>query len=170
MVDLGCSPGSWLQYLAEKVGERGVVIGYDLVPTKVSLGGNVHTFVADASELSPLRIEDDLARALGVEDVEAARAAKRLRADAVLSDMAPKTTGIRDADQARSIGLVEGALALALELLTPRGVFVAKVFQGRGFDALMNDVRRQFREVRALKPEATRQGSREAFIVAKTRR
>jgi 23S rRNA (uridine2552-2'-O)-methyltransferase len=87
--------------------------------------------------------------------------------DVVLSDMAPKTTGIRDADQAHSIGLVEEALALALELLGPDGVFVAKVFQGRGIDELLRTVQRAFFESKVLKPEATREGSREVFIIAK---
>jgi 23S rRNA (uridine2552-2'-O)-methyltransferase len=158
-VDLGCSPGSWLQYAADAVGRDGLVIGYDLAAPKVSPGPQVHTFIADVHELTANRISEDLARALGEE-----RAPK---IDVLLSDMAPKTTGIRDADQARSVGLVEAALQLALELLKPSGAFVAKVFQGRGFDELLLELRRRFEDAKALKPQATRQGSRESFLIAK---
>jgi 23S rRNA (uridine2552-2'-O)-methyltransferase len=84
--------------------------------------------------------------------------------------MAPKLTGIRDADQARSIGLAEKAFDLAHDLVRPKGSFVAKVFQGRDTDAFMKRLKDAFEEVRILKPEATRQGSREVFVVAKSMR
>jgi len=87
----------------------------------------------------------------------------------VLSDMAPKTTGIRDADQARSIALVEHALYLADTLLVDDAIFAAKVFQGRGFDELVQNIKERFRKVKTLRPKATRTGSREAFIIARGR-
>ena len=92
-----------------------------------------------------------------------------LRVDAVVSDMAPKLSGIRDADQARSVHLADCAFQLARALLVEGGVFVAKVFQGRDTDELVGRVKKAFEEVRILKPEATRAGSREVFIVAKGR-
>ena len=138
VLDLGCAPGSWLQYVSAKIGAKGRVIGYDLAEMKVG-SPNAATYIADVYELTPSMIIED-------SDIE--------QFDAVISDMAPKTTGIRDADQARSIGLVENALALAQVLLKEEGVFAAKVFQGRGFDELMKTVRISYKEVRALRPKA----------------
>lgn len=156
VLDFGCAPGSWLQYASEKVGERGFVLGYDIVEVRVGGAKNVTTFVRDIHDLTPEQIRDD---------------AKDERPfNVVLSDMAPKTTGIRDADQARSIALVEAAAAFASILLTDDGVFAAKVFQGRGFDELLKDLRKTFKQVKALRPKATRSGSREAFLIARTLR
>jgi 23S rRNA (uridine2552-2'-O)-methyltransferase len=155
VVDFGCSPGSWLQYIGEAIGPKGVILGYDLVPPRVTVS-NARTFVADIHELTAEIIKEH------AEDPE-------FTATVVLSDMAPKTTGIRDADQARSIGLVEHALYLADALLVGDAVFAAKVFQGRGFDELVQDMKKQFQKVKTLRPKATRHGSREAFIIARGR-
>jgi 23S rRNA (uridine2552-2'-O)-methyltransferase len=145
------------------VGPEGLVLGYDLEPPRAG-GPAVHTHLADVHQLLPDRVRTDARAALGLApDAPVAF-------DAVLSDMAPKTTGIRDTDQARSVGLVEEALALAEALLVADGRFVAKVFQGRGIDPLILTVRKVFSETKVLRPEATRQGSRELFIIGKGRR
>ena len=123
----------------------------------MTAGPQARVFQADAFDLTPERLRADAQ--LGEEE----------RFDALVSDMAPKTTGIRDSDQARSIALVEHALWLADGVLVSGGVFAAKTFQGRGFDALLNDVKKRYADVKALRPKATRQGSREAFIVARLR-
>lgn len=180
IVDLGCAPGSWLQYLADAVGPHGLVVGYDLAPVTISAGPQVVAFQADVHALDAARIRRDVCEALargaaGREETgdpgEAGREGRgEVRIDALISDMAPKLSGIRDADQARSIGLVEQALGLAEATVAAGGAFVAKVFQGRDTDALLLRVKRSFAEVRVLKPEATREGSREVFIVARARR
>jgi len=77
---------------------------------------------------------------------------------------------VRDADQARSIGLVEVALHLATQVVKPGGHFVAKTFEGRGVDALVLLVKKEFRSVKVQKPKATREGSREMFVVGRERR
>ena len=153
VVDLGCAPGSWMQYAAGVVGPKGLVIGYDLAPPQVALPPHARCFVADVFEIDAARVRSD--------------AGDDKPFDALLSDMAPKTTGIRDADQAKQIGLVEHALHLAIALLGDGGYFAAKVFQGRGFDELLNVMKRELSQVRALRPKATRQGSREAFLIAR---
>lgn len=164
VVDLGCAPGSWLQYLGEKVGKKGLALGYDLEPVTIPLAASVTTHVADVFDLTPERVLDDAAAA-------ASRDEKPPKMAALLSDMAPKLTGIRDADQARSVHLVEWALRLARGLFEPgRGVFVAKLFQGRDTDGLVAEVKQAFREVKLLKPEATREGSREVFVLGRTLR
>ena len=155
VVDFGCSPGSWLQYIGKVIGDKGFVLGYDLVPPRVS-AANAKTVVADIHELTPEQVKLDAG------DPE-------FTATVVLSDMAPKTTGIRDADQARSIALVEHALYLCEDILVGEAIFAAKVFQGRGFDELVQDMRKRFKKVKTLRPKATRHGSREAFIIARGR-
>ena len=155
VVDFGCSPGSWLQYIGQAIGDQGFVLGYDLVPPRVSVP-NAKTVVTDIHELTPEQVKLDAG------DPE-------FTATVVLSDMAPKTTGIRDADQAKSIALVEHALYLSEDLLVGDAVFAAKVFQGRGLDELIQDMRKRFKKVKTLRPKATRHGSREAFIIARGR-
>lgn len=168
LVDLGCSPGSWLQYLAQVVGPRGLVVGYDLEAPRVAAGPQVFTFQVDVHALTADRIRDDTRAALA--ERGAGPPGDELRFAALVSDMAPKLTGIRDADQARSIGLAEKALALSLELVEDGGAFIAKMFQGRDSDQLILSVRKCYGEVRVLRPEATREGSREAFIIAKAKK
>lgn len=165
VVDLGCAPGSWLQYLSERVGRKGAVVGYDLVPVDLALP-RVVTRVASIEALDPDTVQADLRTVL----VDAPQH-RPVPVDAIVSDMAPKLTGIRDADQARSVELVRIALALCRPLLTAeKGTFVAKLFQGRDTDELVADVKVVFRDVKLLKPEATREGSREVFVLGRRMR
>lgn len=168
IVDLGCAPGSWLQFLADRTGKKGRVVGYDIVPCELSLGPRVHAAVADVYKLSAEQIWADLR---GLDPKPSASAAKLpVRVDALISDMAPKLCGIRDADQARSVALVDEALRLAAAVVRPEGFFVAKLFQGRDTDELVSRVKAHFKTVKLLKPEATREGSREVFLLARGRR
>jgi len=148
VVDVGCHPGSWLQYIARKVGKRGLVVGVDLKPPRVDLPDWARFVQADATELAPAEL---LALAPAY--------------DLVLSDAAPPTTGIKDADQARSAVLVEEVIALAAGVLAPGGGLVAKVYQGRDTDALLADLKRRFGQAKAIRPQATTAGSREIFLV-----
>lgn len=170
VVDLGAAPGSWMQYLARAVGKKGAVVGYDLVEPTVGGGPRARTFVADVRDLTVERVRRDLFDL--VSDLEA----RPRSTDPVppsfgphlfVSDMAPKLTGIRDADQARSVDLVRVALELARGLLPAgAGRFAAKLFQGRDTDDFLEDVKRVFGTTKLVKPEATREGSREVFVVA----
>jgi 23S rRNA (uridine2552-2'-O)-methyltransferase len=89
------------------------------------------------------------------------------KADLVLSDMAPNLSGVKDADQAKHYGLAELALDFAIQWLKPEGAFVVKVFQGAGFEEYVRRVKQVFRQVHVRKPEASRDESRENFLVAK---
>jgi 23S rRNA (uridine2552-2'-O)-methyltransferase len=149
VLDLGCRPGSWLQYAVKAVGPHGKVVGVDRMPLPQPVPG-AHVIVADIYELSD-------------EQLLAGQAAY----DVVLSDMAPDTTGIRATDQARSARLVEEALARAERLLAPLGAFVAKVFQSPDVDSLRKRMAGHFNDVRLLKPEASRQQSTELYLVGK---
>ena len=149
VLDLGCRPGSWLQYAVKAVGMHGRVVGVDRLSLPAAVPG-AHVLVADIFELSDEQLLDGLAAY-----------------DVVLSDMAPDTTGIRATDQARSARLVEEALSRAERLLAPLGAFVAKVFQGPDVEQLRKRMARRFAEARLLKPEASRQQSTELYLVGK---
>lgn len=166
LVDLGSSPGSWLQYLSKAVGPKGVIVGYDLVEPSVNPGPQARTFVASVDDLTPERVQADLQTARA----ELVGGSSVVPIDGLLSDMAPKLTGVRDADQVKSVGLASQALALSEALVRPGGYFVAKLFQGREIDELIAGVKKLYGEVKMLKPEATRDGSREVFIIGAQRR
>ncbi len=149
VLDLGCHPGSWLQYCARVVGKRGLVVGIDTRKISVELPPHVHLVQADVFELSPA----DLHHISNEFDV-------------VLSDLAPATTGIRSVDSDRSSLLFQRALALADDLLVPGGHFLGKIFQGSGFDEMVRELKSKFRKVKGIKPRATRKESKEIFLVA----
>jgi 23S rRNA (uridine2552-2'-O)-methyltransferase len=151
VLDLGAAPGGWLQIAAREVGPKGSVLGIDLEPIP-RLPGPVETWVGDA-------LEPALADRL--------RAEGRAPFHAVLSDLAPRTTGIREADEARSLELAERALALALEVLGPSGSLVVKVFMGGGFESFLRACKTSFTKVRVARPEpSVARHSREVYVVA----
>ncbi|NEZ04173.1 RlmE family RNA methyltransferase [Wenzhouxiangella sp. XN201] len=154
VVDLGAAPGSWAQVASERVGESGRVIALDILPMEPVEG--VVFIQGDFREDEPLA------------ELEAAMDGRR--ADLVLSDMAPNISGIGPSDQARSIHLAELAKAFADDWLASDGVFVVKVFQGEGFDALLAELRQDYGAVRTRKPPASRGESREVYLVARNRR
>lgn len=151
VVDLGAAPGGWCQVAAKKAGARGKVIGIDLLPVLPIPG--VQLFQADFTEAEGLALVED---ALGSK-----------KADLVLSDMAPNISGVKDADQAKHYLLAELALDFAVSWLKPDGTFVVKVFQGSGFDGYLKQVRSAFNQVTVRKPDASRDESRENFLVAR---
>ncbi|MCA9675942.1 MAG: RlmE family RNA methyltransferase [Kofleriaceae bacterium] len=148
VLDLGCAPGSWLQYAATRVGPEGHLVGID----RVEIPGiaRARLLVGDIYDVTL----DDLLGDLDAFDV-------------VMSDMAPDTTGIRHVDQARSEGLFERALEIACDTLAPGGAFVGKLFQGPDFKTLIDRCRRRFGDVRTVKPESSRQFSIEQYVVAR---
>ncbi|HVV48274.1 MAG TPA: RlmE family RNA methyltransferase [Polyangia bacterium] len=149
VLDLGCRPGSWLQYALQAVGPHGAVVGIDRDPLPRPIPG-ARVLRADL---------------LTVADGELLGELKAF--DVVLSDMAPNTTGIRATDQARSAALVEEALGRAERLLAPGGAFVAKIFQGPDVEAIRKRMAARFSEVRALKPEGSRAESIEIYLAGK---
>ena len=152
VLDLGCCPGSWLQYCAERVGKKGVLVGVDRKEPE-SLPGEVMFVQGDvhAMELEPIR--------------EASP-----EFDLVLSDMAPDTTGDRFVDGVRSYDLANRALDIADALLRPGGRFFCKIFQSGEFDVFLRDVRRAYQTTRVYKPPSSRKASRETFVVGINKR
>lgn len=149
VLDLGCRPGSWMQYARQVVGPHGAVVGIDRDPLPQPIAGT-RVLVGDV---------------FAVTDSELLGGLKAF--DVVLSDMAPNTTGIRATDQARSANLVEEALARAERLLAPGGAFVAKIFQGPDLEAIRKRLAARFSEVRTVKPEGSRAQSIEIYLAAK---
>jgi 23S rRNA (uridine2552-2'-O)-methyltransferase len=154
IVDLGAAPGGWSQYAAKVLNGKGAVYALDLLPMDGITG--VEFIQGDFREEGPL------AELLG-------RLGER-RVDLVMSDMAPNMSGIDAVDQPRQMHLVELALDFALKVLKPGGTFLAKVFQGAGFEELVKQTRREFDQVRMRKPPASRSRSAEMYLLATGRR
>ncbi|MDX9730423.1 MAG: RlmE family RNA methyltransferase [Bdellovibrionales bacterium] len=150
VLDLGCSPGSWSQYASLKVGAKGRVLGVDLSPVTVSLENAVF-------------IQADL-RDLNLDEVFVAHGFTP-PFDLVISDMAPKTTGIKMTDQARSMELCELAIDVADRFLKPGGHFVCKFFHSGDFGVLKKQLQTRYKKIEVLKPESTRTMSKEVFFV-----
>ncbi|MGB5690018.1 MAG: 23S rRNA (uridine(2552)-2'-O)-methyltransferase RlmE [Woeseiaceae bacterium] len=150
-VDLGSAPGSWSQYVTEKLKGNARIVAVDVLPMD-SLP-DVEFVLGDFREDE---VFEQLLQAVG-----------EAGADLVMSDIAPNITGTKVVDQARSMHLVELALDMARRVLKPGGSFVCKVFQGAGFDAFLRDVRNSFERVKVMKPKASRPGSREVYLVAR---
>ncbi len=146
VVDLGCFPGSWSQYVLEKIGGRGTLVGVDLKEPTLR-GTWIARSVFDVTA-------EELLEALGGP------------ADVLLSDMAPNTSGIAMADHAIQIELVRCALNLAVATLAPGGSMYVKVFDGEEVPDLVASVKQHFGHVRRVRPEAVRQNSREFFLLA----
>lgn len=150
-VDLGSAPGSWSQYISEKLNGKARILAVDLLPMDA---------LSDVEFVQGDFLDDEVFGQL-LESVGEAGA------DLVLSDMAPNISGTKAVDQPRSMYLVELALDMARKVLKPGGGFVCKVFQGEGFDEFVRDTRNSFERVRVIKPEASRAGSREVYLVAR---
>jgi 23S rRNA (uridine2552-2'-O)-methyltransferase len=151
VVDLGAAPGSWSQVLAERVGKSGRVIAVDLLEVVAIPGVTV--------------IQGDFREEAVLKQLEDALEGRKI--DLAVSDMAPNITGVRSADQARSIDLCELALEFAKSHLNSRGALLVKAFQGSGYPEFLAAMRRSFASVASRKPSASRGESKEMYLLAK---
>ncbi|MCW5590238.1 MAG: 23S rRNA (uridine(2552)-2'-O)-methyltransferase RlmE [Legionellales bacterium] len=154
VVDLGAAPGGWSQVAAELVGKQGRVIALDILPMPALNDVTI--------------IEADFTSDLALSELQ--QALQQHTVDVVLSDMAPNISGHKDVDQARAYYLVELALAFAEEHLRSGGNFVAKVFQGSGFDEFYRTLPSHFKRVLVRKPKSSRARSNEIYIVCLDKR
>jgi 23S rRNA (uridine2552-2'-O)-methyltransferase len=155
VLDLGAAPGGWCQIAAREVGERGYVLGIDQAAIP-PLPEPVETWVADAFAL---------------ELVERLRREGHAPYDVVLSDLAPRTSGVRATDEARSIALAGRALDLARQVLKPSGSLVVKLFMGGEFEAFLRRFKNAFGQVKVVKPEASvARSSKEVYLVGRNLR
>ena len=151
VVDLGSAPGGWSQVAAKKVGHQGSVVAVDILPMNPVAG--VDFIQGDFTEEEILA---ELLKTIGNKPV-----------DLVISDMAPNLTGMKAVDQPAVVYLAELAVDLAQQVLTVDGIFIAKLFQGEGFDEVVRSTRKVFNVVSLKKPDASRSKSREVYLVAK---
>jgi 23S rRNA (uridine2552-2'-O)-methyltransferase len=155
VLDLGCWPGGWLEVLAQRIGPEGKIVGVDLQETPALAAPQVSVLTLDFCEPGAI---DTLRAALG------------RPADAVLSDAAPKLTGVRDVDLAAIEELYEAAFAIAESLLSPRGFLVVKGFPGQESDLFRKRLRLRFATVNEIRPEGKRSTSKEFYWVCHGRR
>jgi len=150
VLDLGAAPGGWVQAAQKIAGGKGFVLGVDLRPVEPFEEDNVRTIIGDIYEGETMReILELLPR----------------KADAVVSDVSPNISGVWEVDHARQMGLALQALEIALDTLRPFGSFFVKVFQGDMLDDFIKKVKNHFRDVKVVKPEASRGKSSELFIL-----
>ncbi|MBU2511627.1 RlmE family RNA methyltransferase [bacterium] len=148
IIDLGCYPGSWMQYISKKIGANGIVLGVDRTPLKIQLADNMRFVHGDINELD-LSITASFAPSF----------------DLVCSDMAPNTTGNKSVDAARSFQLCQMALLVAQDNLKKKGATLVKIFQGETFDQLLKQMRDEYDKVKIIKPKSSRNESREIFLL-----
>lgn len=148
ILDLGCYPGSWTQYCLKNAGRGGFVTGIDLQRPDRIQAVNFRFIEADILAVDP----EELSRETG-------------GMDAVISDLAPQTTGIHVADVSRSMALAEKALEIACAVLKKDGNFICKVFEGEDFKSLKDKASGFFNETRTLRPSAVRKRSREVYLI-----
>src|SRR5262249_21782571 len=152
VLDLGCRPGSWLQYARKQVGPAAPLVGLDRTPLEISIP-RTRILVGDVFAIALEELRGDLDGF-----------------DVVLSDMAPDTSGVRSLDQARSEALFERALEIAESLLVPSGHFVGKLFMGPDWQKLLVRARTGFESVRPFKPAGSRKESIEQYVVCLRKR
>ena len=157
VVDLGCAPGAWSQYLRRKLSPsgnsvgaiNGTIISLDLLPMEHIEG--VHYIQGDFREEAVLTQLEDVVQGRPV--------------DVVVSDVAPNLSGNSTTDGARVQHLIELAVDFAIHPLRPEGALVAKVFHGPGYDELVRLFRTHFKTVKPLKPKSSRDKSSETFLI-----
>jgi len=151
VVDLGSAPGGWSQVAAKLVGHRGAVVAVDILPMDPIAG--VSFIQGDFTEESVLQ--------------QLLNKIENKPVDLVISDMAPNLTGMKAVDQPAVVYLAELAVDLAQQVLNKNGIFIAKLFQGEGFDEFVRNTRTVFNTVSLKKPDASRAKSREVYLVAR---
>ena len=150
VIDLGCWPGGWLQVVASRIGTQGVAVGIDLVEMQPFSEVNVHLIMGDAREDA---------------NIDAALSFAPEGFDLLLSDMSPKLSGIKEADQAGTVACAELALWGAQRLLKKGGSFVCKVFKGNETELFFRSTRPAFDKLVRSELDATRKTSNEFYIL-----
>jgi 23S rRNA (uridine2552-2'-O)-methyltransferase len=151
VVDLGAAPGGWTQYITERLQGNGRIIALDILP--MDSFPDVDFVLGDFRDESVL---NELIQLIPEHQV-----------DLILSDMAPNMSGTSAIDTPRAMYLVELAFDFAYKMLKPGGSMLVKVFHGAGFDELVKHARSSFKQVVIRKPLASRQRSKETYLLAK---
>lgn len=150
VVDLGAAPGGWIQAARKIVGPNGFILGVDLKPIEPFPEDNIKTIIGDITEK---------------ETVQAIMEILPRKADVVVSDVSPNISGVWEVDHARQIDCAQAALKIALEVLKPDGNFFVKIFEGDMLKEFLGEMKRYFKDVKLIKPKASRAKSSEIFIL-----
>ncbi|UCD73131.1 MAG: RlmE family RNA methyltransferase [Candidatus Bathyarchaeota archaeon] len=151
VLDLGCSPGGWVQVSSQLVGDQGYVLGVDKRPVEELREKNVKIISADVKKPETIElITKELPR----------------KTDVILSDLSPDVTGNWQIDHLKQIELATFALSVAEKLLKHNGRFMTKAFQGEKLDQFIEELRERFSSVRIFRPPATRKRSAEVYLFA----
>ena len=152
VVDLGAAPGGWSQVAKEIIGEKGKLVGVDLL------------------QIKPIKdvvfLKADMTKDSTIEDIKEIFAKEKV--DAVISDMSPDISGKYSVDQARSIYLCRQAFKTVEILLKPDGNFICKVFEGEDLKEFINEISSKFKIIKLSHPDASRKSSSEVYIIAKS--
>jgi 23S rRNA (uridine2552-2'-O)-methyltransferase len=146
-LDLGSSPGSWLLYLSQKAGDKGQVVGVDIEEVKIPKKTNIDFIKKDILDLKESDFKDEF--------------------EVVVSDLAPKTSGIKSLDSGKSLELAEKSFEIAKSVLVPEGNFVCKIFEGEENDEFFKRVGDSFAFTKRFRPKAVIKKSKEFYIIAK---
>ena len=149
VLDLGCAPGSWMQYAAKRVGPTGLVIGVDRTAIKGALPARTRFVLGDLFVLDACALREKAGRYF----------------DVVLSDAAPSTTGERFVDQQNSLRITQRVVEIALEVLRPGGHLLLKIFQGPDTKKFQEAVEKNFQAHHVEKPQSSRRESFEVYWV-----
>ncbi|MFQ6050055.1 MAG: SAM-dependent methyltransferase [Candidatus Paceibacterales bacterium] len=150
VLDLGCAPGSWLLYISKKIGDKGRAVGIDIGDIKIPKKENIVFIKKDVMDLE----DSDLKKING-------------QYQAVVSDLSPATSGIKEVDVGKSLELGEKSFEIAQKTLGPGGNFLCKIFEGESTDEFFKKVKKRFRFTKRFRPKAVRKRSKEIYIIAK---
>jgi 23S rRNA (uridine2552-2'-O)-methyltransferase len=160
VLDLGAAPGSWIEVVSEIVGDKGFVVGVDLLPLKVKLKTNMRFFQGDLNQT-----EEVLRNLHQTEEVDVILHQTE-EVDVILSDMAPNTSGVAFKDAYLSYELCLKAYEVAKSLLKQGGNLVSKIFQGKEVEDFRREIRPHFSKIETYIPPATRATSKEIYLIA----
>jgi 23S rRNA (uridine2552-2'-O)-methyltransferase len=150
VLDLGCVPGSWLLFCSKLIGEKGKILGVDINPCNISLPSNAIFLQTDIFQLKAVQLKEYFKAY-----------------DAVVSDMAPLTSGVEFVDAGRSLDLSQRAFEISTEVLKQGGNFVCKIFESHEANLLIKEIEKRFIFTKHFRPRAVIKNSKEFYIVAK---
>jgi len=147
VLDLGCAPGSWLLYISRKVGSEGKVIGVDIQEIKIPQKSNITFIKKNIFDLKESDFEDKF--------------------EVVVSDLSPKTSGVKFLDAGKSLELTEKSFEIAKLFLLPGGDFICKIFESESSDEFFKKVKNYFDFSKRFRPNAVIRRSKEFYIIGK---
>ena len=158
VLDLGAAPGSWLLYIGNKVSMTGGVIGVDILDLNIEILNNTKFIKKNILDTDSLDF---------ISPLPTSGVGREGSFDAVVSDMAPNTTGLLQVDVANCLELTRKALEIAQKRLAKGGKFVCKIFEGSGVDLFVKETKKHFKSIKRYRPQAVRKGSKEIYLIAK---